>query len=174
MAWSGISADLRRLRTNRKISLSRLALRVGTSAATVSRYENGWNRFEMATLRKLATALGYRIEVRWRPLEMHRAVKSEAELINLIGRLFWDRRLTQGDVRRYPRWIVERTIQYGKTADIRALSTFLGRERFLQIVSGLRLPSSRLQSFWSAMLRLEGVPCTKKRFLLPAGNSWPS
>jgi transcriptional regulator with XRE-family HTH domain len=155
------------------MSLSRLARLAGSSVATVSRYENGWSRFELATLRKLATALGCRIEVTWHPLEEHEACESEAQLIDHLGRLFWDRRLEQGDLQRYPQWIVKRAIQYGKIADIRALSMFLGRRRFLEIVSDLRMPSAKLQSFWGAILRLEGVSCTKKRFHQPVANSWP-
>jgi transcriptional regulator with XRE-family HTH domain len=174
MSWSGISADLQRLRRTRKMPLSRLARIAGTSVATVSRYESGWSRFEFATLRKLATALGYRLEVVWRPLQQGEPCESEAQLVQLIGRLFWDRRLERGDVQRYSQWIVGRVIQYGKIADIRDLSTFLGRERFLGIVADLRMPSPKVERFWHAMLRCEGVSCTKKPSRPPVSISWPA
>jgi transcriptional regulator with XRE-family HTH domain len=174
MAWGGVSADLRRLRESRNMSLSLLARLAGTSVATLSRYEGGWSRFELTTLRKLATALGYRLEIRWRPLEPRRARESEAQLLLRLGRLFWDRRLRRGDVQRYPRWVVGRTIQYGRVADIRALSTFLGRERFLGIVAELRVSSPKVERFWRAMLRLEGVSCTKKPSPPRVAISWPA
>ncbi|MGA2977075.1 MAG: helix-turn-helix transcriptional regulator [Spirochaetia bacterium] len=173
MIQDGVSADLRRLRKTRRMPLSRLARLAGTSVATVSRYESGWNRFELATLRRLATALGYRLEIVWRPLKQGNACKSEAQLGQRIGRLFWDRRIGQGDVKRYPQWIVGRVIQYGKIADILALSTYLGRDRFLGIVSDIRMPSPKAERFWRAMLRLEGVSCTKKPSRPQAASSWP-
>jgi transcriptional regulator with XRE-family HTH domain len=153
--------------------LSRLARLAGTSIATMSRYESGWSRFELTTLRKLATALGYRLEIVWHPLHQGDPCESEAQLVQRLGRLFWDRRLERGDVQSYPRWIVGRVIQYGKIADIRALSTFLGRERFLGIVSNLRMPSLKADRFWQAMLRCEGVSCTKKPSRPPVSISWP-
>ena len=138
------------------------------------RYESGWSRFELTTLRKLATALGYRIEIMWRPLRQSGTCESEEQLIRQLGRLFWDRRLERGDADSYPRWIVGRVLQYGKIADIQALCAFLGRERFIGIVSDHRMPSAKLERFWSAMLRLEGVSCTKKPSRPPVSISWPA
>jgi transcriptional regulator with XRE-family HTH domain len=174
MTTSGVSSDLHRLRKMQGLSLSRLARLVGTSSATISRYESGWSRFELATLRKLATALGYRIELVWHPLWQSGACESEEQLKRQLGRLFWDRRLEPGDADRYPRWIVGRVLQYGKIADIRALCAFLGRERFIGIVSDLRMPSVKLERFWNAMLRLEGVSCTKKPSRPQVASSWPA
>jgi transcriptional regulator with XRE-family HTH domain len=174
MMWAGVSADLHRLREKQRMTLSRLARLAGTSVATLSRYESGWNRFELTTLRKLATDLGYRLEVVWRPLEPEVPCESDTRLVHRLGRLFWDRRLERGDLRRYPKWIVGRVIQYGKVADIRALSTSLGRERFLGIVSDLRVPSPKVERFWEAMLRLEGVSCTKKPSRPQVAVSWPA
>lgn len=173
MAASGLSSDLRHLRKMQGMPLSRLARLVGTSSATISRYESGWSRFELTTLRKLATALGYRIEITWRPLRQSGAWETEEQLIRKLGRLFWDRRLERGDVDRYPRWMVGRVIQYGKIADIQALCAFLGRERFIGIISDHRMPSAKLERFWNAMLRLEGVSCTKKPSRPQASISWP-
>lgn len=153
--------------------LSRLARLAGTSVATLSRYETGWSRFEFATLRKLASALGYRLEVVWHPLQQGEPCETEAQLVQRVGRLFWDRRLDRGDVQLYPRWIVGRVIQYGKIADIRALVTFLGREKFLGIVADLRMPSTKVERFWHAMLRCEGVSCTKKLSRPQVSISWP-
>jgi transcriptional regulator with XRE-family HTH domain len=174
MSWAGISADLRRMRKARKMPLSRLARLAGTSVATASRYESGWTRFELATLRRLATALGYRMEISWHLLDGGAPRETEADLVRRLGRLFWDRALQPGDMEQYPRWVVGRVIQFGKVADIRALSEFFGRGRFLTIVADLRMPSAKMERFWLGLLRLEGIPCTKKPSLPPAASSWPA
>jgi transcriptional regulator with XRE-family HTH domain len=162
------------MRKARKMPLSRLARLAGTSVATASRYESGWTRFELATLRRLATALGYRMEISWHPLDAGAPRESESDLVHRLGRLFWDRALQSGDMDQYPRWVVDRVIQYGKVADIRALCTFLGRERFLTIVSDVRMQSVKMERFWLSLLRLEGVPCMKKPSLPPAASFWPA
>ncbi len=58
-----IGPQIRRLREGRGWTLAELARRAGTSAPTMHRYENGWDRFELATLRKIAAALHTRLEV---------------------------------------------------------------------------------------------------------------
>jgi hypothetical protein len=93
--------------------------------------------------------------------------------VQRLARLFWDRALEPGDMERYPRWVVGRVIQFGKIADIRAISSYLGRERFLTIVSHLRMPSVKMEKFWLSLLRLEGMQCTKKPSLPPAASYWP-
>jgi transcriptional regulator with XRE-family HTH domain len=174
MDGASISADLRRLRQARGMSLSRLARLAGTSAATVSRYESGWSRFELATLRRLATALGYRLEIGWKTLDAEAPVDSAADLVQRLARLFWDHPLETEDLERYTQWVVARVIQYGKVADIRALSMFLGRERFLTIVSELRMPTAKMQGFWLPLIRREGMSCTKKLFRPQAASCWPA
>ena len=59
-----IGSEIRRLRQARGWTLAELARRVGTSAPTLHRYENGWDQFKMDTLRKIAAALGASLEVR--------------------------------------------------------------------------------------------------------------
>ena len=39
--------------------------RVGTSAPTLHRYENGWDKFEVSTLKRIAQALGVILEIRF-------------------------------------------------------------------------------------------------------------
>ena len=59
-----VGVRIRSLRKARGWSLAELARRAGTSAPSLHRYESGWDRFELATLRKIASALGARLEVR--------------------------------------------------------------------------------------------------------------
>ena len=46
-----VGLQIRALRKERGWSLAELARRAGTSAPTLHRYESGWERFELATLR---------------------------------------------------------------------------------------------------------------------------
>ena len=62
-----IGTQIRRLRKERGLTLSALARLVGTSVPTMHRYESGWDRFELNTLRKIATGLGAALEVRLVP-----------------------------------------------------------------------------------------------------------
>ena len=150
-----------------------LARRAGTSAATVSRYENGWTRFELYTLRKLATALGVRLKLAWPSLYSRLPRTVQDELRKRLARLFWDRPLASRDLKQFPAWVVGRVIQYGTLGDVRSLVAAMGKEKFLAVVAGARLPSRRLEAFWKAVLALEGVSCTKNRSRPQAASSWP-
>ena len=62
-----ISNKIRYLRLKANLTLKELAGLVGTSAPALHRYENGWHRFELQTLEKIATALGAFLEIRILP-----------------------------------------------------------------------------------------------------------
>lgn len=51
-----IGQQIRRLRQGRGWTLAELARLAATSGPTLHRYENGWDRFELVTLRKIAAA----------------------------------------------------------------------------------------------------------------------
>jgi transcriptional regulator with XRE-family HTH domain len=174
IAGSTISSTLRTLRLSRGLTIEQLGRRAGTSAATVSRYENGWTRFELQTLKRLASALGTRLEMQWRPLRDRPALSRRGGGLRMLSRLFWERPLSREDLKQYPEWVAGRVLQYGTVDDVRALVRALGRRRFLEIVSGLRLPTHRLRVFWDSVLDLEGVVCTRKRSRPPAASSWPA
>ena len=57
-----IGTQIRHLRRERGLTLSDLAQLANTSAPTMHRYESGWDRFELNTLRKIAAALGAALE----------------------------------------------------------------------------------------------------------------
>lgn len=158
-----VSEQLKQRRRKMGLSLSALAGRVGTSAATLSRYENGWTRFETGTLRKLASALGceLRIELVPRPA-VGPAALSRMKAVRQLARLFWDHHLVPGDFDRHPVWVAERVLEYGALPDVRALRAVLGDDRFRAAVAGATRVSPRTAGFWKHMLKLEGVPCTKK------------
>jgi transcriptional regulator with XRE-family HTH domain len=164
-----LSTQIKKRRTQAGLTLSQVARRAGTSAATLSRYENGWGRFELYTLRKLATALGCRLVVRLDRVRQHTEGVRPAKLVRQLGRLFWDHALRPSDLERHPGWILERVLESGSLDDVRLLIGFFGREAFLDAVSEAKLQSVRTREFWALMLEREGRTCTRKR---SPGKAW--
>lgn len=158
-----LSEQLRRRRTDLRLSLSEVARRAGTSPATLSRYENGWTRFETYTLRKLAVALGCELKIEILPKTTQgRAGLDRSEAHARLKRLFWDHPLGPEDLQKYPVWVVERVLDYGNLDDIRAIGDLMGKEAFLQTVIEARRVSPRTRNFWSQILDMEGLACTRK------------
>jgi len=145
------------------LSLSEVARRAGTSAATLSRYEHGWTRFETYTLRKLALALGCELAIELRPKATRKpTARSRRQVCAVLARLFWDHPLKPEDLEAHPTWVVERVLEYGALEDIHALCDTMGRRAFLSAVAAADRVSPRTRSFWRQVLELEGIPCTKK------------
>jgi len=158
-----ISEQLRCRRAELGLSLSEVARRAGTSAATLSRYEHGWTRFETYTLRKLATALGCELSIEFRPKAPRtRRTRSPRLACAQLRRLFWDHPLVPEDLRTHSAWVVERVLEYGRLDDIYALCACMGRKEFLSAVAAAGRLSPRTRNFWGQILELEGIPCTRK------------
>ncbi len=166
-----LSRAIKRRRLELGLSLADLARRAGTSAAAISRYEGGWRRFEVTTLRKMATSLGCRLNIALEPVKVSRPRVSARAVAALLRRLFWDHDLRGGDFRRYPLWITSRVLEYGSMDDVRALEDLFGRRRFLKLVAECRFASPRTGRFWREMLEIEGVKCTRRSF---QRGAWPS
>lgn len=169
-----ISRQIRARRKRLGLSLSQLARRVNTSPATLSRYENGWSRFEVATLRRLATALDCDLVVELRPRPRWVEIPAPEDVVRQIGRLFWDQQLTSAHLDEYPLWVVERVLEYGNLGDVRILASFFGREQLLRLVAAARLSSARTRAFWQQVLEREGMQCTRRFSRREAANSWRS
>lgn len=160
---STVSEQLRGQRERLGWSLGTLAQRADTSAATLSRYENGWTRFEVYTLTKLAAALGCELRIDLVPTPARPAkTRSSRMILRQLRRLFWDCRISERDLEPHRTWIVERVLEYGQLKDVLALQELYGRSRFLETVAGASRWSERTGIFWSHMLKKEGVTCTKK------------
>jgi len=170
-----IAEALRKRRLELGLSLSQLARRANTSAATLSRYEHGWRRFEVYTLEKLAAALDCQVRVELEP-RVSAAPKSGSRqaVVRRLGRLFWDRRLQTRHIDEYPGWVVQRILEYGTLDDVHDIVQLLGRQRFLEEVAKVRFSSAKTASLWRDMLRKEGVACMQKSSRAKARNSWPS
>lgn len=169
-----VSTQIRRRRRELGLSQAQLARRVDTSVPTLSRYENGWSRFELSTLRKLATALGCELVVELKAKTRNGDGTNPDDLVERIGRLFWDTRLTADHLEEYPLWVVERVLELGNLGDVRGLIAYLGRSEFLRLAADARLTSARTREFWLHMLDKEGMTCTRKFSREAAERSWRS
>ncbi len=167
-----ISGQLRRRRVELGLSLADVARRAGTSAATLSRYEHDWVRFETYTLRKLAVALGCELRIELRPKARRKStVRNTHEACARLQRLFWDHALSEADLKAHPGWVVERVLEYGALEDIHVLSDTIGRKAFLSAVAAANRVSPRTGNFWRQILEMEGMSCTRKYSRNTAWNS---
>lgn len=167
-----VSQQLRQRRQELGLSLADVARRAGTSAATLSRYENGWTRFETYTLRKLAVALGCELRIELHPKATGAAPSAgRAAAVERLGRLFWDRPLDAADLEDCPVWVLERVLDYGNLEDVHMLQGLMGRRSFLDVASKATRVSPRTQSLWRQILELEGMQCTTRYSRHTAWNS---
>ena len=169
---SGVSEQLKRRRLALGLSLTEVARRASTSAATLSRYEHGWTRFETYTLRKLALALNCELQITLSPMDTRTPPARTAQAATQhLARLFWDHTLTPKDLEAHPVWVVERVLEYGTLADVALLRDQMGRKAFLTATASAQRMSPRTLNFWKHMLHMEGIPCTKKFSRNTAWNS---
>lgn len=154
------SDALRERRRARGDSLAAVARRAGTSAAALHRYEHGWSRFEWATLEKLARALDCELEVVLRP-RAAAARPDRRRVVRQLRRLFWDRPLDAAALERYPAWVLQRALEFGRLDDLRLLRAWMGADAFLDGVASLHFADPRTREFWDQILNLEGRSCTR-------------
>ncbi len=173
MSENNISEKLKKRRREIGLTLSQVARRANTSVATLSRYENGWQRFELYTLRKLATAMGCRLQVDLVPIQSASPKRGRGSGVRRLRRLFWDRRLRSRDLDEHPLWVLERVLEYGSLEDVRFIAARMGRKRFLEGVAQVRFKSARTENFWRHLLQREGVSCTKRFSRKEARPCWP-
>ena len=157
---SPIGTQIRHLREKRGLTLSALARLVGTSAPAMHRYESGWDRFELNTLRKIATALGAALEVRLVP-SPERAPSSRPDarkLLALVAPLFWDREIEESDLGNYRNWVLGRVLMFGTGTQVKAARSYFGDEAIRRTI-GRREIDSRTRNYWKLIL---GEACTQK------------
>jgi len=156
------------------MTLAALARRADTSVPTVSRYENGWTRFEVYTLKKLATVLGCRLEISLVPLPDHSNKPSRLnQFVRRVNRLFWDRPIEKDDIKNHIAWVIKRILEYGNLDDVKSLINIIGKNRFLGEVADIHFDSPRTAAFWRLMLKKEGkIPCTRRFSRKAAESCW--
>jgi len=151
---STLGQQIRDLRLARGWTLAELARRAGTSAPTLLRYENGWDRFELDTLRRIGTALAARLEIRLIPAASQSATvrrPATKALVKTLAPLFWDRPLREADLTTYAGWVLERVLTFGDHAQVRAARAFYGDEAVGRAVER-RGVDSRTRRYWRLIL----------------------
>ena len=153
---NSVGARIRELRRSRGLTLAALAERVGTSAPTLHRYEGGWDRFELATLRRIAAALDARLEIRiltarHRPGSGARPRRSPRALVRLLLPLFWDKTLRESDLVRHRGWVVARVLTSGGHDQVRAARAWFGDDEFRKAVER-RGVDPRTRNYWRLIL----------------------
>ncbi len=166
-----ISRQLKEQRIRAGLSLARLAALTDTSPSALCRYENGWDRFEVHTLERLATALNCRLDIRLRPIRTPQTRPTKGSVKGQLQRLFWDQRLTDARLESHPIWVLERVLDSGRIEDVHVLRDFWGRDLFLDRVAQCRFFTARTRHFWMTMLQKEGRSCTRKFSRETAFNS---
>ena len=154
LAGTPVGHQIRQLRQARGWTLAELARRAGTSAPTLHRYENGWDRFELRTLQRIAAALGGRLDLRLVPAP---AVRPESQppspkaLVKKLSPLFWDRDLRESDLSRHAGWVLERVLTSGDRDQVRAARSFFGDEQILNAIDR-RGVDPRTRRYWNLIL----------------------
>lgn len=159
-----ISVALKKMRLRKGLSLSQLAIRANTSVSALSRYENGWGRFELATLSKICAGMGCEVVVQFKPLPTQLLKTGATQTLKQIKYLFWDQKVSKQHLKENSVWVVERVIEFGTLSDVHALILFYGKQLFLSTVSTCRFQSAKTKQFWQNILEREGVSCTKRSF----------
>lgn len=151
-----IGQQIRILRMERGWTLAELAKRAGTSAPTLHRYENGWERFEVATLRRLALALGSTLNISLEPIrtEEQHASPTRRKLVRILTPLFWDHLLQESDLDEYPEWVLRRVLMFGNTRQVSASRAFFGDDA-VRAAATHREIDERTQNYWQLILAEE-------------------
>jgi len=156
---SPIGAQIRRLREDRGLTLSALARLAGTSVPAMHRYESGWNRFELNTLRKIAAALGAALEVRLvpSPESAPSSRPSQQALLTLVAPLFWDREIEASDLEDYPSWVLGRVLMFGNEAQVAAARRYFGDETLRKTIGGREI-DPRTRNYWRVIMEEACTP----------------
>jgi transcriptional regulator with XRE-family HTH domain len=154
-----IGTQIRLLRKERGLTLSDLAQLADTSAPTMHRYESGWDRFELNTLRRIAGGLGATLEVRLIPNpEPPSSVGPDPEEISaLLAPLFWDHELQDADLERHPDWVLGRVLMFGSRTQVRAARRYYGDRAILKAIRRREI-DSRTRNYWEVILEESCIP----------------
>lgn len=143
---------LRRLRTNKGLTLKQLSEILGTSESAIHRYESGWDRFELRTLRRLVLALDADFEIRLKPRQPLEHSPDPGDLAPRFAPLFWDVDLEPRHLLEYPQWVLRRVLEYGDFQQNRLARRYFG-DRAVAEAARHRSMSTRVRRFWEIVLQ---------------------
>ncbi|MGI9037373.1 MAG: helix-turn-helix domain-containing protein [Gemmatimonadota bacterium] len=155
-----ISTQIRELRLQSGLTLAEVAERAGTSTPTMHRYETGWDRFELSTLRRVAAALGADVEVclvrRSAPIT---PAPTTSALISIVESVFWDSELKSSDLERYPGWVLERVLVFGNREQVAAARSYFGDSAITAAIDR-RGVDARTRNYWRLVLGESCIPAS--------------
>jgi transcriptional regulator with XRE-family HTH domain len=143
---------IRRLRKAKGLSLKQLAVKVGTSESAIHRYESGWDRFEIRTLRRLAEALDATLEIRLEKRSDADDPRDARDLTRGIAPLFWDVDLQPHHLRDNPDWVLRRVLEFGDLDQNRWVRRYFGDDAIARAAQHRSL-SPRVRRFWEVVLQ---------------------
>jgi transcriptional regulator with XRE-family HTH domain len=151
-----IGSQIRALRVSKGWSLAELARRVGTSTPTLHRYESGWDRFEVGTLRRVARALGASLEIRLLPsgTSAPRSRPAAHDMVRLLRPLFWDKPLAASDLIDHRNWVLARVLVFGDRAQAETAREFFCDEAIGEALERREI-DARTRAYWDVILGKE-------------------
>ncbi len=132
--------------------MKQLAEQIGTSESAIHRYESGWDRFEVQTLRRLAEALEATLEIRLEKRPESDDPRDACELARRIAPLFWDVDLQPQHLRDNPDWVLRRVLEYGDLDQNRWVRSFFGDDAVASAALH-RSMSPRVRRYWEVVLQ---------------------
>lgn len=124
------------------------------------RYETGWDRFELSTLRRIAAALEADVEVHLvRRSAATRQAPTASTLISLLDPVFWDGELKPSDLERYPGWVLERVLVFGNREQVAAARSYFGDPALADALDR-RGVDPRTRNYWRLVLGDECIPAS--------------
>jgi len=125
---------------------------LGTSESAIHRYESGWDRFELRTLRRLARALDADLEIRLTPRQAVEPPADSGEMAARFAPLFWDVDLVAQHLLDHPQWVLRRVLQYGDLQQNRLARRFFGDEAVAEAAHHRSL-DPRVRRYWEVVLQ---------------------
>ncbi len=147
---------IRRLRKAKGLSLKQLAVKVGTSESAMHRYESGWDRFEIRTLRRLAEALDATLEIRLEKRSDADDPRDARDLARGIASLFWDVDLQPHHLRDNSDWVLRRVLEFGDLDQNRWVRRYFGDDAIARAAQH-RSMNPRVGRFWEVVLQAKRV-----------------
>ncbi|MFC1628696.1 helix-turn-helix domain-containing protein [Gemmatimonadota bacterium] len=159
---STIGSQIRSIRKDRGLSLKEVAVRAGTSAPAMHRYEGGYEGYSYPTLKKIADALDADLEIRFRPRSHPQSRKGDAKMVvtrkllhEKVRSLFWDRKITVADLDEYPVWVLQRILTEGNLSQVRLVVAYYGLDCVAEAIQG-RGVDEKTRGFWECLLEGAG------------------
>lgn len=154
-----IGSQIRSIRKARGLSLRELALKAGTSAPSMHRYEGGWDGYSFSTLRNIAEALDADLEIRFLPRKRisgdwltSQRKPTRGYLYEKVTKLFWDRELAAEDLDIHPVWVLKRVLTAGTLEQVQLAVSYYGSERLTEVIQGRGI-DEKTRSFWEIVLQ---------------------